>query len=39
MADKFDTFEAQESGPHLKSVDGYVIAVTGLHEETQEEDL
>ena len=26
-------------GPILKSVEGYVIIVTGLHEELQEEDL
>ena len=40
MTEKYDTLEAGETGgPHLKSVDGYVIAVTGLHEETQEEDL
>ena len=26
-------------GPVLKSVEGYVIIVTGLHEELQEEDL
>jgi hypothetical protein len=34
MVEKYDTLEAVESGPHLKSVDGYVIAVTGLNEET-----
>jgi RNA-binding protein 8A len=39
MAEKYDTLEAVETGPYLKSVDGYVITVTGLHEETQEEDL
>ena len=40
MTEKYDTLEAGETGgPHLKSVDGYVIAVTGLEEETQEEDL
>jgi len=39
MAEKYETLEAAETGPHLKSVDGYVIAVSGLHEETQEEDL
>jgi RNA-binding protein 8A len=39
MAEKYDTLEAIETGPYLKSVDGYVIAVTGLNEETQEEDL
>ena len=33
MAEKYDTLEIEESGPHLKSVEGYVIAVTGLHEE------
>lgn len=34
MAEKFDTLEAAETGPNLKSVDGYVLAVTGLNEET-----
>lgn len=36
--DKFDTF-GHETGPHIKSVDGYVLTLTGLNEEVTEEDL
>ena len=36
--EKFDTF-GHETGPHIKSVDGYVLALTGLNEEVTEEDL
>ena len=38
MVEKFDTF-GHEQGPIIKSVDGFVIALTGLHEEVTEEDL
>ena len=38
MVETFDRL-GDSGGSRLKSVDGYVLAVTGLHEETQEEDL
>jgi RNA-binding protein 8A len=40
MVEKFDTLECVETaGPFIKSIDGYVLMVSGLNEETSEEDL
>ena len=39
MTEKYDTLDSKEGGPYIKSVDGYIIMISGLHEETTEEDL
>ena len=39
MAERFDKLESKGDGPYIKSVDGFVICITGLNEETSEEDL
>jgi RNA-binding protein 8A len=41
MSDKvtFETLEHQSAGPYIKSVDGYVLMVTGLNSETTEDEL
>jgi RNA-binding protein 8A len=31
--------DKEESGPHIKSVEGYIICITGINEEAQEEDV
>ena len=36
---KYQSLQTDTNPGPLKSVEGYVIIVTGLHEEMQEEDL
>lgn len=31
--------DKEEAGPHVKSVEGYIICITGINEEAQEEDV
>lgn len=36
---QLDTDAKDQSGPNIKSVEGYIICITGINEEAQEEDV
>lgn len=36
---KYQQLEQEEGAPFIKSVEGYILSVTGINEEMQEEDL